>query len=458
MKEYDIAVVGGGPGGYVAAIKAAQLGADVCLVEKEDLGGTCLNRGCIPTKALTASCDVVRNIKGARRFGIKVNDFEIDWSNVAKNKDRKVSQLVKGIEYLIKKNDIDFVSGTASFKEKNLLEISDNDEVSEVKAKNVIIATGSQPRVVPAFNYDGDKVVTSKELLELEELPESLLIIGAGVIGCEFASIFATVGVKITVVDVMSRLLPTEDEEISKNLARAFKRARIKTNLETEIQEIKTDEEGIEAIIGDRDSIEADMALVAIGRKPYTEGLNLDAIGLETANGVIEVNEYLETAVEGIYAIGDVTDEIQLAHVASKQGMVAVENILDEKQEMDYRVVPNTIFTHPEVASVGLNTQEAEEADIEIEVGKFFFKGNGKAVTLNETQGLVKIIMNAKDETILGGHIVGPHASDLIHEIALAIKSGLTVEELTDMIHAHPTLAEAVLEAAEDTMGTAIHG
>jgi dihydrolipoamide dehydrogenase len=458
MSKYDIAIVGGGPGGYVAAIRAAQLGADVCLIEMEDLGGTCLNWGCIPTKALTATCDVVRNIKDARRFGVKVDGYEVDWNNVSKSMNRKVSQLVKGIEYLIKNNEIDFVSGKASFKDKEVLAIEGDEKVSEVEAKNIIIATGSKPIVFPDFNYDGEKVVTSKELLALTELPESLLIVGAGVIGCEFASIFATVGVKVTVVDVMPRLLPTEDEEISKNLARSFKRARIKFKPETKIKEIVTTDEGVEATLEDGDSLEAEMALVAIGRKPYTDGLNLDAIALETENGAIPINDYLETAEKGVYAIGDVTDKIQLAHVASKQGLVAVENILKEEKEMDYKVVPNTIFTHPEVASVGINEKEAQEEGGEIKVGKFFFKGNGKAVTINETQGLVKIIADAEDETILGGHIIGPHASDLIHEIALAIKNGLTIEEVADMIHAHPTLAEAVLEAAEDTLDKAIHG
>jgi len=458
MQEYDIAIIGGGPGGYVAAIKAAQLGADVCLIEKDELGGTCLNRGCIPTKALTATCDVISNVKNARRFGVKVDDFEIDWQSVSKNKDRKVSQLVKGIEYLMKKNEIDVISGTASFQSKNLLKIDGNDEVTNVKADNVIIATGSQPIILDDFNYDGDKVVTSKEILNLDELPKSLLIVGAGVIGCEFASIFATAGVKVTLVDVMPRLLPTEDEEISQNLARAFKRARIKFKPETKIKDIKTIEQGIEANLVEGDTLEAEMALLAIGRKPYVGGLNLEAIGLETKNSAISVDEYLKTEVNGIYAIGDVTNKIQLAHVASKQGIVAVENILSEEKEMEYRVVPNTIFTHPEVASVGINTQEAEEQGLDVKIGKFFFKGNGKAVTLNKTQGLVKIIADSESKVILGGHIMGPHASDLIHEIALAVKKKLTINDIVNTIHAHPTLAESVLEAAEDTFGMAIHG
>ncbi|MCK8817729.1 dihydrolipoyl dehydrogenase [Natroniella sulfidigena] len=458
MKEYQIAIIGGGPGGYVAAIKAVQLGANVCLIEKEQLGGTCLNWGCIPTKALTASCDVVRNIKNARRFGVKVNDFEIDWTNISRNKDRSVRQLVKGVEYLMEKNQIDLISGTASFKDKDLLQVEQEDETVEVKAENVIIATGSKPLTLDPFNYDGEKIVTSKELLALEELPESLLIVGAGVIGTEFASIFATLGVKVTVVDVMSRLLPMEDQEISANLARAFRRARIDVQTEKEISQIERTEAGIIATLADGEELEADLALLAIGRVPYAEGLNLDAIGLELEDGAIKVDQYLETEVDGVYAIGDVTDEIQLAHVASKQGMVAVENILGDKKEMDYSVVPNTIFTHPEVASVGMTEKEAKEQGIEVEIGKFDFKGNGKAVTLNETQGLVKIVADGEDGTIVGGHIVGPHASDLIHELALALQQELTVEEVTEMIHAHPTLAEAVLEAAEDTIGDAIHG
>ncbi|WP_408955960.1 dihydrolipoyl dehydrogenase [Natroniella sp. ANB-PHB2] len=458
MKEYQIAIIGGGPGGYVAAIKAAQLGANVCLIEKEQLGGTCLNWGCIPTKALTASCDVIRNIKNARRFGVKVNDFEVDWTNISKNKERSVRQLVRGVEYLMEKNQIDLISGVASFKDKNLLEVEKEDETVEVKADNVIIATGSKPLILDQFNYDGEKILTSRELLALEELPDSLLIVGAGVIGTEFASIFATLGVKVTVVDVMSRLLPMEDQEISANLARAFRRARIDVQTEKEISQIGRNEAGVTATLADGEELEADLALLAIGREPYAEELNLDAIGLELENGAIKVDQYLETEIDGVYAIGDVTAKIQLAHVASKQGIVAVENILGDKKEMDYDVIPNTIFTHPEVASVGLTEEEAKEEGIEVEVGKFSFKGNGKAVTLNETQGLVKIVANARDGSIIGGHIVGPHASDLIHEITLALQTSLKVEEVAEMIHAHPTLSEAILEAAEDTVGYSIHG
>lgn len=454
--SYDLIVIGAGPGGYVAAVRAAQLGAKVALVEKDQPGGTCLNRGCIPTKALTAACDVLRNIEDSKRFGIVVENYTVDFGGVMAHKERTVSQLVKAVEFLFKKNKIDVIKGVAKIVSPTAVQVTGAEGEVVLEGKYLLIATGSEALHFPALNYDGERIITSDELLALKEIPGSLLVVGGGVVGCEFASIFAQLGSKVTVVDIMPRLIPNEDEEISEELERHLKRARVKIMTGKEIGTIQRTEAGTVAKLADGTELEAEMALLSLGRRPYTTGLNLAEVGVETDRGAVVVNDYLQTNIPNIYAIGDVTRRVMLAHVASAQGLRAVENIFGEKKPMEYAVVPNAIFTHPEIASVGLTEAKAQEEGKNPKVGKIFFKSSGKALTVNETAGFVKIVVDA-DDTVIGGQIIGPHASDLIHEVALAVQNRLKVDAITATIHAHPTLAEMVLEAAEDVHGRAIH-
>ncbi|MCK4259256.1 MAG: dihydrolipoyl dehydrogenase [Halanaerobiales bacterium] len=454
--NYDMIVIGAGPGGYVAAIRGAQLGAKVAIIEKDSPGGTCLNRGCIPTKALAASSDLLRKIKNGKRFGIKVDSYSVDFEQVMAHKERTVKQLVKGIEFLFKKNKIDVYKGTAKILDLTTVQITGKDETQEIMGENLIIATGSSAIHFPTMNYDGERIVTSDEILNLKEIPISLLVVGGGVVGSEFAGIFAEMGSKVTVVDVMPRLIPNEDEEVSKELERHFKRAKIKIYTETRIESIERIEDGIIAKLADGSTIEASMALLSLGRRPYITGLGLEELGITLERGAVAINEFLQTNISNIYAIGDVTNKVMLAHVASAQGIQVAENIFGEKKSMSYDVVPSCIFTHPEIGSVGLTEANAIEKGMNPKVGKFFFKGNGKALTINEQNGFVKIIADEKD-VVVGAQVVGPHASDLIHELTLAVQNKLTVRAITSTIHAHPTLAETVLEAAEDVHGRAIH-
>lgn len=454
--SYDLIVIGAGPGGYVAAVRAAQLGGKVVLVEKDQPGGTCLNRGCIPTKALTAACEVLRNIEDSKRFGIVVENYSVDFAGVMAHKERTVSQLVKAVEFLFKKNKIDVIKGVAKVVNPTTVQVRGADGEQMLEGKHLLIATGSEALHFPALNYDGERIITSDEMLELKEIPESLLVVGGGVVGCEFASIFAEMGSKVTVVDIMPRLIPNEDEEVSQELERHLKRARVKILTEKKIETIQRTETGIVAKLGDGTEVEAALALLSLGRKPYTAGLGLEEVGVMMDRGAVVVNEYLQTNIPNIYAIGDVTRRVMLAHVASAQGLRAVENIFGEKKPMEYEVIPNAIFTHPEIASVGLTEAKAKEDGKNPKVGKIFFKSSGKALTVNETAGFVKIVVDA-DDVVIGGQIIGPHASDLIHEIALAVQHKMKVDAITATIHPHPTLAEMVLEAAEDVHGRAIH-
>ncbi|AZR72900.1 dihydrolipoyl dehydrogenase [Anoxybacter fermentans] len=454
--SYDLIVIGAGPGGYVAAIRAAQLGGKVAIVEKDAPGGTCLNRGCIPTKALTASCDVLRKIKDGKRFGINVENYSVDFEKIMAHKERTVKQLVKGIEFLFKKNKIDVYKGMARIIDPNTVQVSGEEGTQKISGKNLIIATGSIPQTFPNMNYDGERIITSEEILNLKEVPESLLVVGGGVIGCEFASIFTELGSKVTVVDIMPRLIPNEDKEISAELERQFKRARIKVQTGVKIETIERTDDGIVAKLENGTVIEAQMALLSLGRLPYTEGLGLDELGVTLNRGAVVVNEYLETNIPNIYAVGDVTGKVMLAHVASAQGIRAVENIFKEKKPMNYDVIPSCIFTHPEIGTVGLTEAKAKEKGLNPKIGKFFFKANGKALTINEPNGFVKIVADEND-IIVGAQIIGPHASDLIHELALAVQNKLTVSAITLTIHAHPTLAETVLEAVEDIYRKAVH-
>lgn len=455
----DLCIIGGGPGGYVAAIRAAQRGKAVCLVEKDEVGGTCLNRGCIPTKALTSTTELLARIKRAGSFGIKVDNVQADFAGMMKRKDQTVARLVKGIHFLLQKNKVQLLSGVGRIKGPGRVEVALGDgTVQEVQAEDVIIATGAEPVVFPALGYDGELVITSDEALQLEELPEHIIIVGGGVIGCEFASIFATLGSRVTIVEMLPRLLPMAEEEISKQLTQSLKRLRVQIHTGVKVARVDKSD-GLKVILETGEELQGDKMLVSVGRRVNTEGLGLETVGIKT-NGKHEivVDGQMATDVPGFWAIGDVTDcPLKLAHVASFQGLVAVANILGETCTMDYSAVPNCVFTQPEVAWVGISESEAIEQGYEVQVGRFPFLASGKALAMGENEGMVKIVADKDSGDLLGVHIIGPHASDLIAEPTLAMSIGLSLEEFVTAVRAHPTLPEAVMEAAEAALGHPIH-
>jgi dihydrolipoamide dehydrogenase len=457
---YDIAIIGGGPGGYVAAIYAGKKKAKVCLIERDELGGTCLNRGCIPTKALIHSANIVSEIKQAKRFGIITRDVQIDWNTIQKNKETIVKTLTKGVENLLKANGVKTYKGTAKLLDKNTIEITyQTGQKETITAQKIILATGSSPVIIPIPGYDLPGVITSDEALSLDALPESMLIIGGGVIGIELGYIYNTMGVDITIVEMLSQILPRQDEEIQKELRKILERQGIKIYTSSKVKAIEKTEDKLITTFETQEGVKqitTDRVLMAAGRKPNTEAVK--DLNLDIQKTGITVDEYLRTNIQNIYAIGDVTGKSMLAHVASHQGITATKNALGQNKKMDYKVIPGCIYTSPEVASVGLTEEEARQKYKDnIKIGRFPFIASGKALTLGERQGFVKIISDSKYNEILGVHILGPNATELAAEAALAIKLECTAEELTDTIHAHPTLSEAVMEASFDLLGEPIH-
>ncbi len=453
-----IIIIGAGPGGYVAAIRAAQLGAEVTVVEKGEVGGTCLNVGCIPTKTLLASVEVLSSIKEAAKFGIDVGEAVPDLARMMARKDKVVGQLRKGIEYLLKNKKVVLIKGSGKILEPGKVEVVKDDGSQEtLPADKIIIATGSESAKPSLFPFEGEKIITSKEALSLEKIPESLLIVGAGAIGVEFACIFAALGTAVTIVEMLPQILPTEDAEIARELEKQLRRKRIKIYTGTKIETVDSPQSTVRSTLSSGETIETEKMLVAVGRKLNSAGLGLEEMGIKMERGRIVVNEKLETNVAGIYAIGDVVGGTLLAHKASSEGIVAAENASGQDSVMDYQAVPGCIFTRPEVASVGLSEQKAKEAGHEIKIGKFPFRALGKALALGQVEGMIKIVAEAESDEILGIHIIGPHATDLIAEGVLAIKTEITVEELGKAIHAHPTLAEGIMEAAHALHGKAIH-
>jgi dihydrolipoamide dehydrogenase len=457
----DVIVIGGGPGGYVAAIRLAQLGADVILVERDKLGGTCLNRGCIPTKALLQSAETLEALQESSKMGIKCENVEADLPAIGKRKQRVVDQLVGGVGYLLKARKVRVLYGQAKFVTAGELTITDKDGgIQKASAKKIIIASGSKPALVPIPGIDGVNVITSNEALEFAEIPESLLVIGGGVIGVELGSIYAGFGAKVTVVEVFPEILPNIDGEIVKELEKTLKR---KMDIFTSSKVLSIgDKEGKKAVLiqtadGQERKIATDKVLVAVGRKPETDGLNIEGIGIGTSNGRIAVDANFRTSVEGIYAIGDVTGGIQLAHAASAQGIAAAEIVMGHEPQVNLTIVPSCIYTSPEIAGVGMTEKQAQERGTAYKVGRFPFRANGKALTMGQGEGFVKIIAGEKTGEIIGAHIIGPRATDMIGELALAMKLEATAEEIASTIHPHPTLSEALMEAAHDCLGHAIH-
>lgn len=463
--NYDIAIIGAGPGGYVAAIRASQLGGKVVVIEKGELGGTCVNRGCIPTKTLLASAELLHSVKKGGELGIKSGEVSVDFSAIAKRKERIVRQLVSGIGQLFKSYGVEVIKGKGKLTERikdNLVDLEvekDDGSVEKVMAKKLIVATGSVTAQIPGISIDERDVITSDQALELEEIPSSLLIVGGGVIGVEFASIFNSLGSKVTIVELLPRIIPTEEGEISEQLKKFLVKSGIGVNTGIKVKEIVSDNGKKKVVIetprGREEKI-AQKVLIATGRKPYAEGLGLEKTGIGMEKGRILVNERMETNLPGIFAIGDVVGGVLLAHVASGEGIVASENAMGNQSKIDYRVIPNCIYSLPEVASVGLSEEKAKEMGYEVAVGRFPFLANARATIMGERVGLVKIVADRKTDEILGVHIVGPHATELIAEASVAIKAKVATKDLERMIHGHPTLSEAIFEAAHDVHGEAI--
>lgn len=458
--EKDIVIIGGGPGGYVAAIRAAQLGAKVCIVEKGEFGGTCLNRGCIPTKALYRNAEILNTLKNINEFGIVVDSYSFSVEEIQNRKDKIVKQLVSGVEQLLKANNIDVILGTAYLKDKNTVSISlKNGELREVTTKNIIIATGSIPLIpnIPGINLPG--VFTSENILEFKEVPNKLAIIGGGVIGVEFAGIFNALGSKVTVIEFLPSILAQVDTDLTKRLSVSLKRKGIDININTKVISIeKSNQQLIVTAEGKKGEIvvTADNVLVSVGRTPMTEGINIENLGISLNRRAIVVDENYETNIPGIYAIGDVNGVSMLAHAATHQGKKVVERIMGYTAPYSSEIIPSCIFAFPEIACVGITENKAKEKGIEYKTSKFLFGANGKALALGEGEGLVKVIATLED-IIIGVHIMGPHASDLIHEGAMAINNNMNVLNIASMIHAHPTLSEAFEEAVLGLKGEAIH-
>ena len=458
-----IGIIGAGPGGYVGAIRAAQLGAEVFLIDNREIGGTCLNRGCIPTKTYFKNAQLMHDMKRSEEFGITIDNFSLDGKALLERKNQVVDNLVTGIEQLINSYDnIEFIPGTASIKDKNTISVELKEGGSrEVQVDNIVIATGSFPQMTETKGVDLEGVITSDDILELDHIPESLVVVGGGVIGIEFASIYQELGTQVTLL--ASRMLKDSDKEISKRMTPLLKKQGIDTYVDIRAKEISKDGDKLKVVAKYKEKDEeievlAQYVLIASGRAPLVEGLNLEAVGIESGRHGIVVDDKFQTSVEGVYAIGDVNSKgIQLAHVASAQAEYVVEMILGHTPDKVLEHFPACVFSMNEVSQVGYTEEELKEKGIDYKAGKFMFSANGKALSMGETDGIIKILAGKEDNKILGVHILGPHANDLIHEGALAIANEMDVNAIQRTIHAHPTLSEAFFEAALAVDEKAIH-
>jgi len=455
-----LTIIGAGPGGYVAAIRAAQRGAHVTVVENSEVGGTCLNQGCIPTKALIASAEALMHMRHAADFGLEVaGTIGYNLASIRERKDKIVATQVRGIHSLFKSWGINLITGKGALLAPDIVRVVQKDGTTmDVKSDKIIIATGSRPAEIPHIAFDAEHIISSDDAVRLTKIPKSILIVGAGVIGSEFAFVYRTFGAEVTLVEMLPRALSAEDEDISDIIEREFKKAKIKLITGAKVEKVEKESEVILTTLSNEQIVRSEMVLVSVGRSLNSDGLGLDVIGVARGKrGEVLVNEKMETNVPGVYAIGDVTGKFFLAHVASHQGLVAAENALGGQETMDYSVVPSGIFTMPEIGSAGLREKEAQNRNSAYRTGKFQYRALGKAHAMGEITGMVKIISDAVTDAVLGVHICGAHATDLIHEGTLAIRMGATTRQLGSMIHAHPTLAEAVMEAAEDLHEQAVH-
>jgi len=460
VAAFDIVVIGAGPGGYPAAIRAAQLGASVALVEKEEMGGTCLNWGCIPTKTLIASSELFARIKSAATMGLRVENASFDYAAMADRKDQVVAKLRNGIKQLLKANGVTVFQGSASFRSRNQIQVESpgpGAETVTLNAGKTIICTGAAS-AMPGFLPRHERIMESRAFLNLRALPASTLILGAGVIGCEFACMLAQLGVKVTMVELLEDIVAVVDADVRRELRRHMEKTlgiRILTGVT--LENVTADDRGVRGRAG-QENLEADLLLVSLGRKPVTSSLKLESAGLAPNDrGFLDVDAYGRTSVATIYAVGDVTGGPQLAHAATAQGLVAAENACGRYLHKNETLIPNCIFTTPEIGTVGLGEQEAQQQGRKIKTGKYLFAALGKALAIGEPIGFVKWVADAETNQLLGAHAVGPHATDIIAEAVVAIRAELTAADLAHTVHAHPTLAEAWMEAAHALVGEPIH-
>lgn len=466
ISNFDLVVLGTGPGGYVAAIRAAQLGLSVGVVERNEIGGICLNWGCIPTKALLRSAEMYRALSKGSDFGLIAENVSFDFSKIVQRSRRTANRLSKGVEYLFKKNNISVFKGNGKLTSSTEITVFDdtNSAINELKAKNIIVATGARPRALPNVPFDGQRIISSKEAMTLDQLPESMIVIGAGAIGVEFAYFYSTLGCKVTIVEMLPTILPIEDEEITDILTKSFKKARVKIHTNSRVQNIDVSEAGVSVSISSEGSdnsteeLNADMALVAIGVQGNYEEMGFEDVGLKIEKGWVKVNSNLQTDVENIYAIGDIIGPPWLAHVASAEGIYVAEQIADSStQPLDYESIPACTYCQPQVASIGLTEKKAKEKYGDIKIGRFPFQANGKSLALGESTGLVKLIYDANSDELLGAHIVHAEATELINELSVVKNSKIKGHALIKTVHAHPTLSEAIMEAAAAAYNEAVH-
>jgi dihydrolipoamide dehydrogenase len=463
-ENFDVVVIGAGPAGYVAAIRAAQLKQKVAIVDKQWLGGVCLNVGCIPSKSLLKNAEVAHTLRErGKEFGFAFDNLKLDYSVAVKRSRQNSDRLTKGVGFLMKKNGITVFMGEARLSGPSAVTVTDKEgKRTELAAKNIIVATGASAAVPGAWKIDGEKVVTYWEAILQDKLPKSVVVIGSGAIGVEFSTVWSSYGVDVTIVEMLPRLVPLEDEEISKELEKEFKKRGIKAMTGHKVESVEATKTGVKVVVsaeGKQTTLEADQALVAIGFRPNSKGLGLEEVGVKISErGFVEVNDKMQTNVPGIYAIGDVTGKLMLAHVGSAMGIVAAEVIAGaETVTLDYEMMPRATYCQPQIASFGITEAQAKERGLTVKVGKFPFQANGKALGLGDYAGFVKIVMDEKYGEILGAHMIGPEVTELLPELTLARMMELTPHEIARNVHAHPTISEAIMEAAHAASGQAIH-
>jgi dihydrolipoamide dehydrogenase len=461
--NYDVIIIGGGPGGYVAAIRASQLGLKVAVVEKESLGGICLNWGCIPTKSLLKSAQAFEYAKHAADYGVSIEgEVKPDFAGMVKRSRGVAEGMSKGVQFLFKKNKIETIAGFGKLTGKNTVEVADDSgKKTSYTAKHIIVATGARSRELPNLTQDGEKIIGYRKALALDKQPESMVVVGSGAIGSEFAYFYQSIGTQVTVVEFMPTLVPNEDEEVAKQLERSFKKMKMKVMTSASVEKVDTSGDKCKVTIKTKkgeETVDADIVLSAVGITPNTEGIGLEELGVETENGRVKVDEFYRTNVEGIYAIGDILAGPALAHVASAEGITCVEKIAGLSPEpVDYGNIPGCTYTSPEVSSVGLTEAKAKEAGYEIKVGKFPYSASGKASAAGQKDGFVKLIFDAKYGELLGAHMIGGNVTEMVAELVVAKKLEITGHELLKTIHPHPTMSEAIMEAAAAAYDEVIH-